>query len=1084
MNDNAISKAIVQIHFIIVAAILFCFVVISTLYLSLCSGIHLTALKIGPVFAQELYLKWDERLFASIGTLTLNPQKNASAYDIEKLHDRIAALISHADDDWIGQFDIRHFVLHDANLSVHYNPRKQSRLTWNSNSTAFVITLSPVSSHRTIVLQSRGKSSDFNATFHAQGVLKLRTAELYAAVDLLVANDIELETGFFAGKRSVVFSAASPKPFENVAPLIKPLHLSKETEPWILDRAKGGPVMLHALHTVIPYNDPAKALDYLKAHATFYNARYRFANDQNAFEPVVSDHVTLLFEEKKLNIIPVNATFYNQHSDSTWLNIDFGTLHPQLNLYLDLSARLTPPIHRLISSYGIHLPFIQTEGLTHTWMALNVDLETSKTKANGTFRIDNGKISFNDLPIAIDQAEIEIADSDVAINALHASLFDGNITADISGKFNPVHEAGVLNFAVDKALFGSSENSITLNMHTAPLQFQYVMHSGRDTLHFNASNWVSNNHPIHVDAFSAPFDFGDLNVTLSDVLVTIDPFMSADVSGVIALLAPSADIIVKLDRLAFGSFQNAKTTNRFRLLADRDKLTIASEGNTSWVSGKTNISTGQITLDGIPEHLKLSPVPITIEGQLTGSLDGIFDSVTRSAELNVSSFRFYDDSLRELFSSSDAFGVYIVPIENEFDIIVPDLNMLYSTQEQGWKLHFFSLMAFSDRSALLNEYNLTQSSLTVWSSDGNFPINFKGAVKYPYALTIQDNEPVSTYGFNGRFESNNTVDFTVNQAINVHYADHIDIRSNAVAFNLSEAIRFYKDHRVVTDTNSSERKEAIMIDANNTALVLSDGRSAKADAIKVQYQDDEIYAQLYKAKGGAMLEVKNDGFYLYGNDLDDDFMEHFFNLSRFRGGTLDFYIVGNKNDFNGLIKIDNTTIYDYVLLNNLFAFINTVPALVTFSLPSYATRGIKVKSAYAELKYHEGNLTVSGLKVDSKEMDFAGQGLIDYNKGTMKMQLSVKTQAGDNIRKIPLVGYILVGDDQSVLTTVDVTGPIDDPKISSTIAKDIIIAPFNILKRTLDFPIHYLEKIDTEATPSAKKKKNPHQITSGTPTYK
>lgn len=1084
MNDNAINKAIVQTHFIIVTAIVFCFVVISILYLSLCSGVHLATLKIGPVHAEELYLKWDKRLFVSVNTLTLLPQKDNAPSDSRKIHDRIATLISHADDDWIGQFDIRQFAFGDANISLYYNPRTQSRLTWHSHNSGFALTLRPVSSQRILQLEGSGTLHDFNATFNAQGVLDLRSADLYAVAEVHVAKDIELEAGIHAGQNALDISAASSKPFESVAPLVKPIHLSEETEPWIVDRAKGGPLMLHALRTTLPYDDPTKALDNLQAHATFYNARYRFANDPESFEPVKADEVTLLFDAKKLNIIPVNATFYNQHGENTWLNIDFANAHPQLNLYLDLTARLIPPLHRLIASYGIKLPFVQTEGLTRTWMTLNVDLETSKTKARGTFHIDKGEMNFNGLPIVIDDAAIDIADADVTILTLHASVFDGNITANISGEFNPAHERGVLHFVIDKALYGSSGNAISLAKSTTPLQFNYVMDPIQDTLFFKPSDWVSDNRTMHVEAFEAPFHFGDLNVTLTAVPVTIDPFLSADISGAISLSVPSADIVLNLNRLEIGSFQNRGDFNRFHLHADREKLTIETEGNTSWMSGETNISTGPIRLDGLPERLKLTSVPIAIEGQLKGNLGGALDIVTRSAELNVSSFHFFDDTLRELFSSNGAFGVYIVPIENEFDVIVPDLNMLYSTKDEGWKLHFFSLMAFTERSQLLDEYNLTQSSLTVWSSDGNFPIDFKGAVEYPYALTIQDGKLISTYRFNGRFESNNSVDFIVNNAIHVHHADHIDIKSNAVAFNLSEAVRFYKEHKIDTDTSSSKHPAAIMIDANDTAIVLSDGRSAKADAIKVQYLNDEIYAQLYKANGGAMLEVKNDGFYLYGNDLDDDFMEHFFNLSRFKGGTLDFYIVGNRDDFNGLVKIDDTTIYDYVLLNNLFAFINTVPALVTFSLPSYASKGIKIASAYAELRYHEGNLTVSGLKVDSKEMDFAGQGLIDYNSGNMKMQLSVKTQAGDNIRKIPLVGYILVGDDQSVLTTVDVTGAIDDPKISSTIAKDIIVAPFNILKRALDFPIHYLEKIETADNPSPKKKRNPHQITSGTPSYK
>ena len=190
----------------------------------------------------------------------------------------------------------------------------------------------------------------------------------------------------------------------------------------------------------------------------------------------------------------------------------------------------------------------------------------------------------------------------------------------------------------------------------------------------------------------------------------------------------------------------------------------------------------------------------------------------------------------------------------------------------------------------------------------------------------------------------------------VRIGDNVRIKTMGIDFNLPELIRFYREHRFKDDGNGSTAFMPIALDANDTAIVFADGRSAKADAIALQYANNQIDAQLYKGKGKAVLEVKNDGFYLYGNNLDDD----------------------------------NTTIYDYVLLNNLFAFINTVPALVTFSLPSYASKGIKINSAYADLKYHEGNLTVSGIKVDSDEMDFAGQGVIDYTTNTMNMNSASK----------------------------------------------------------------------------------------------
>lgn len=1079
MNDNAINRAIVHTHFVITSMIAFCLLVITLLTLSLCSGVHLKTLKLGSVTAEQLYLKWDKALYVNIAKLTIEGSHREGDRRLESLHRTIAEILPHAKDAWIGGVKITALRIGDINGTLLFSPYTQSSLALTSKALRLQATFSPFSGKKRTIMQIRGSSDDFNASVHAEGVLNLETADLYLAADARIADDIALEMGLHAGSNAIRFNLASARPFKSIAPLVNPLHLHPETRQWIVQRAQGGPLMLHTLRGTMPYNDPGAALEHLYAHVTFDNARYRFANDPDAFEPVTARRVEVLFHEKRLDIIPVDAVFYGQNGGSTWLNIDFGTPDPILNLYLNLSAALTPPLQRLIASYGITLPFVQTEGVIDTALTLNINLENSQTNASGQFQLDHGTIDFSGFPIDINDTAFSIENANVAIHALKASIFDGNVTADITGHFNPAKENGMLHFRVHTARFGSKETGVTLAQTATPLRFDYRFRPDQDRLLFASSAWSLRNKTVTVGAFDAPFDYGRLRVTLPEIPIALDRILLAHVCGTVKLSAPSASLDLRLDRIKTGSIHIADKAPLFHIDADPHHLALRSASQTRWTSDGTPVTVGPIYLEGAYDALRLRPVTASIQGQLAGRVAGKLDLQTQSAELNVSEFHFDDKALGALFASTKSFRVYIVPLENEYDIIVPAYNMLYSTEQEGWKLHFFSLQAFAKASPLLNEYNLTQSSLTLWSNDGEYPIDFKGEVEYPYALMLEHGKPVTDYRFSGRFEANSSVVFTINNDAHVHIGDNIRIETAGIDFNLPELIRFYREHHFKADGNVSDIPVAI--DANDTAIVFADGRSAKADAIAVQYKKSQIHAQLYKGKGGALLEVKKEGFYLYGNDLDDDFMEHIFKFSKFKGGTLDFYVIGDRHDFSGLVRIEHTTVYDYVLLNNLFAFINTVPALVTFSLPSYASEGIKIDSAYADLKYHDGNLTVSGIKIDSKEMDFAGQGVIDYNTDTMKMELSVKTQAGKNIRKIPLVGYILVGDDHSVLTTVNVSGPLENPKISSTIAKDIVVTPFNIIKRTLNFPLHYLEQIDT--TPAKKKKKNSGkiQITSGTP---
>ena len=186
-------------------------------------------------------------------------------------------------------------------------------------------------------------------------------------------------------------------------------------------------------------------------------------------------------------------------------------------------------------------------------------------------------------------------------------------------------------------------------------------------------------------------------------------------------------------------------------------------------------------------------------------------------------------------------------------------------------------------------------------------------------------------------------------------------------------------------------------------------------------------------------------------------MEHLFTLSKFDGGSLDFNIDGTFDDYDGIIYIKDTTVLDYKVLNNILAFVNTVPSLVTFSLPGYSKKGLPVKNAYMKFHANKTLFNISDIYMHSKELDIIGHGTTDVDKNSINLQLNLKTDIGSNLQKIPLVGYIILGNDR-ISTTLSVTGKLTDPKIHSLIAKDIAVAPFNIIKRTLLLPFHLFSK--------------------------
>ena len=250
----------------------------------------------------------------------------------------------------------------------------------------------------------------------------------------------------------------------------------------------------------------------------------------------------------------------------------------------------------------------------------------------------------------------------------------------------------------------------------------------------------------------------------------------------------------------------------------------------------------------------------------------------------------------------------------------------------------------------------------------------------------------------------------------------------------------------------------LSVNAINSYLSLGNRRYVISDMMHLQYFNDILTAQLTHENGNAGFKLQNNTFHLYGENFNDKFMEKLFVLSKFSGGSLDFSMDGTLDDYKGVFYMHDTTMIDYKLLNNVLAFINTVPSLVTFSLPGYNKKGLHVNNAYVKFHTKKDVFDISDIYLESKEMTILGKGSADINRNNIDLTLNLKTDLGSNLSKVPLVGYIIF-DGKNISTTLKVTGKLDDPTIKTMLAKDIVVAPLNIIKRTLTLPYELIKKL-------------------------
>jgi hypothetical protein len=185
-------------------------------------------------------------------------------------------------------------------------------------------------------------------------------------------------------------------------------------------------------------------------------------------------------------------------------------------------------------------------------------------------------------------------------------------------------------------------------------------------------------------------------------------------------------------------------------------------------------------------------------------------------------------------------------------------------------------------------------------------------------------------------------------------------------------------------------------------------------------------------------------------------MENLFAFSNFEGGNLSFTAQGKTDSFEGVVRIENTTLKEYIVLNNILSFVNTIPSLVTFSLPNYNTKGLFVKETYSHFTYQKQQFGLDNYTLNSPELKIGGTANVNMINDSITGTLTLKTDLGSLLSKIPAVGYILFGEDGSISTTVNLKGKLSDPIVETAVAKEVVSAPFNILKRTVTYPFLWM----------------------------
>ena len=1051
MNDNTINSIISKTYFIIISLLIFIFVLFSSLFIILQHGFFIEKISLPNVQVKQLYIKWNEKIDVSVKEIHLDStssQSEKTKVDYSKLHDYILSF-SYTQ-AWFHSVTIQNISYKDINASFLYKGKRDGYIYASSPDLNLSISLNYASDILNVHLKNLElKNKDIKVDGNIY--IDTKNVKLYTKLNAQVTQEANLTILALSTEKKLQYKLKNNKKIKSIKKLIDLAGLSDTINYWAYDAiTQMSYVSIAQLYGYIDYDDLESAYKNVYVKAIVHDVHYVY---NPKLDSIQASSVELEFKDGLFYIRPINAYSYGIYLNKSTIKIDFTKEEVLLTLHLLFEGKLNKDVLGILEAYNIKLPFLQHSGGVDTDLSITIGLRDIDIKAKGTFYTKKANFDYLGLNIDIADANILLDGFQVSIDDMNASYLD-IADASVDVRFDALKKSGTIGFEFSKVNFGN----IQFYKEKEPLYAKYKINAKGDSIDIQPSIWNFKDQRVEVDATEIPFDINDTNISIPTTFVSVPEIGDAFVSGLFNI--KSLDTLLDIDILHFAhsGIKLSQSNTPVKFSYTTKKIEIDSQDDIYFLLSGTKYKAKDFCLELVDDNILLKHTSFEIGKYITAKVYANYDVTNSKAHISLSNFILKDPNSDALLYKNSKMLLSASVNADTIEINSPELNANFKLKDSGWKLKLNSLDRISKNSKFLKSLQLHKGAFLLYKNNQDKFTYFKSKIEYPYKMLVEKNIPQSEYLFKGKIYKEK-ISMNINNQIDVTIKENININLKQSSVDINEVLRAIKEINVSNENNNSKAFN-VLIHGEKSQLYVSDKRAILYDTLDIQYYNTVLTAQLEYKKGKAGLQLANNKFHVYGKEFNDKFMNRLFALSKFKNGTLDFSINGDIDNYTGVLYVNKTIIKKYKTLNNILAFINTVPSLVTFNVPGYAKEGLKVNKAYMMFTSADEKFNISDIYLNSKEIDILGKGTVDLKNSFIDLILNLKTDLGSDLAKVPLVGYVILGQD-SISTTLSIKGDLANPKVKSLIAKDIIVAPLNIIKRTLLYPYKLLKKKKT-----------------------
>lgn len=465
------------------------------------------------------------------------------------------------------------------------------------------------------------------------------------------------------------------------------------------------------------------------------------------------------------------------------------------------------------------------------------------------------------------------------------------------------------------------------------------------------------------------------------------------------------------------------------------------------------VKNSTITLDN--DKIDVSNTDISMKDILESSLNLVFDTNTKTMTL---------DALPSKFVIKSDDDVYLnlsnKRLKADFDFNggvtkarVDDLGL---SAEIGDKIS-----VNLDNINLLVPYMPFLTKFDIKYGNANATINNDNSIdinaninNLEYPIYNMDKTRLSSLSIKGRLANKK---LTLEDSTDKLKAD-IDFNSNDV--NLSISNKYINVDEILkskipifSQTNSSSSDDTkeplnLLINGENTTLGLF-GYDIVLDEAMLKTTQNGFIGNGKNKNGIANIILDNGTINVEANNFNADFINALFKKDVVKGGSFGLIGIYRDSRFVGNISMYDTSVRNMTSLQNILSFIDTIPSLLVFKLPGFSTSGYEINEANIRIGVDSNYIALNDINIKGSSVDITGNGVVDLNSKDLNIRLELSTikNLSSILNKIPIVGYILLGEDGKISTDLTIKGSMDNPQTELSLLEDTAKAPINILKR-------------------------------------